>query len=259
MLICQATSALDSESERVVQEALDKIMASESQTTIVIAHRLSTIQNADRIAYIADGKVREIGTHDELMAKPDGLYRRLQAFQSLEGMESESVREQTTKTNVSVKESVQAVQDSERQDDHVEMDDGDIIDQEAEKAVAQRARILARGDRKYFVIGSLGAFGAGVIFPAWGVRDCLVRIVHSIQPPACSHVDVSYPSYFHGRFCLRLSSRRCILLFHTVKKEPPTCLVKISMIASPSICATRHGRWQLHASASLLCRPLALC
>ena len=92
----QATSALDSESETIVQDALDKIMSSNTQTTIVIAHRLSTIRNADRIAVIANGKVREIGTHDELMAKQNGHYRRLQAFQNLQGTESDGLKAAST-------------------------------------------------------------------------------------------------------------------------------------------------------------------
>lgn len=58
LLLDEATSALDSESERVVQEALDRIMTSSSLTTIIIAHRLATVARCDRIAYIADGKVR---------------------------------------------------------------------------------------------------------------------------------------------------------------------------------------------------------
>lgn len=64
----EATSALDSESERVVQTALDKLMESRARTTIVIAHRLSTIRKADRIAFIAGGKLREIGSHDGKLA-----------------------------------------------------------------------------------------------------------------------------------------------------------------------------------------------
>ncbi len=77
LLLDEATSALDSESERIVQEALDKLMEAHDRTTIVIAHRLSTVRKADRIAVIAGGRLREIGSHDELINKPEGRYKRL--------------------------------------------------------------------------------------------------------------------------------------------------------------------------------------
>merc|ERR1712174_10641 len=77
LLLDEATSALDNESERIVQEALDKLMESKDRTCIVIAHRLSTIRNANRIAFIGDGIVKEIGSHDELMEKSNGKYKGL--------------------------------------------------------------------------------------------------------------------------------------------------------------------------------------
>ena len=78
LILDEATSSLDSESEREVQQALDRLII--GRTTLVIAHRLSTVRNADRIIAMEDGRIREIGTHAELLAA-DGLYRRLYEMQ----------------------------------------------------------------------------------------------------------------------------------------------------------------------------------
>ncbi|KAG4996198.1 hypothetical protein AAZX31_10G052300 [Glycine max] len=76
MLLDEATSALDAESERSVQEALDR--ACSGKTTIIVAHRLSTIRNANLIAVIDDGKVAEQGSHSLLLKNyPDGIYARM--------------------------------------------------------------------------------------------------------------------------------------------------------------------------------------
>ena len=72
-----ATSALDGENERLVQEALDQ--AQKNRTTITVAHRLSTIRNADVICVMRSGRVVEMGTHAELMALGGRYYRLVEA------------------------------------------------------------------------------------------------------------------------------------------------------------------------------------
>ncbi len=79
LILDEATSSLDSESERIVQEALDKLMV--GRTSFVIAHRLSTIRKADKIIVIDKGFVSEVGTHDELTLKENGLYKKLSRLQ----------------------------------------------------------------------------------------------------------------------------------------------------------------------------------
>jgi len=80
LLMDEATSSLDTESEHKVQQAIDRLM--EGRTTLVIAHRLSTVRHADRIIVLDAGRVAETGTHDELMQNK-GLYRKLVDMQNI--------------------------------------------------------------------------------------------------------------------------------------------------------------------------------
>lgn len=79
LVLDEATSSLDSHSESLIQDALNTLMA--SRTTIVIAHRLSTVQKMDRIIVLDNGKIVETGSHNELLAKDDSLYRKLWSLQ----------------------------------------------------------------------------------------------------------------------------------------------------------------------------------
>jgi len=78
LILDEATSSLDSESERLIQEAMEQFV--KGRTTIVIAHRLSTVLKADRILVMEQGRIVQQGTHDELMSM-GGLYRRLYEVQ----------------------------------------------------------------------------------------------------------------------------------------------------------------------------------
>jgi len=79
LILDEATSSLDSESERLVQEALEKLM--HGRTSVVIAHRLATVRNADKILVLEEGMIVEQGTHSELLANENGLYKALTELQ----------------------------------------------------------------------------------------------------------------------------------------------------------------------------------
>jgi subfamily B ATP-binding cassette protein MsbA len=89
LILDEATSSLDAESESLVQDALLRLM--QDRTSFVIAHRLSTVRRADAIVVLERGVVREIGRHDELLSRPNGVYARLYALQMFEGSQNNGV------------------------------------------------------------------------------------------------------------------------------------------------------------------------
>ena len=147
-----------------MQAAIDKLMESRGQTCIVIAHRLSTIRNADKICVVAQGKVVEHGTHDELMDKPDGRYRRL--FQS---------SKRDAKTDADLQDSLKHKLDE--HEEEVVVDWEAVIELEAEKKGfdSKRAWSMAAPDLSYLLLGCVGAAFAGAVFPMWGLlfSECI--------------------------------------------------------------------------------------
>ncbi len=95
LILDEATSSLDAESEGLVQDALARLML--NRTAFVIAHRLSTVRRADRIVVLDRGRVRETGRHEELLAAPDSLYAKLYSLQLL-GVRSETSHRTETRS-----------------------------------------------------------------------------------------------------------------------------------------------------------------
>ena len=104
LLLDESTSALDAESEHLVQQAIDNMLmrgknegGNNAMTVIIVAHRLSTVRSADRIFVIKDGQVVEEGSHDELIENVDGAYsalikRQMQAQMSLENPSPDTLK-----------------------------------------------------------------------------------------------------------------------------------------------------------------------
>jgi ATP-binding cassette subfamily B (MDR/TAP) protein 1 len=191
LILDEATSALDNESEKIVQGAIDNLMRSKNQTIIVIAHRLSTIQDADRIAVIADGVLQEIGSHNELIGKPNGRYKRLVTFQDMTGNEK--------------KKSIASKDDDDDEyliDVSVHGNDEEAgEDKEQVKIQTKRAKVLAKDDWGLFFVGTIGAILAGLVFPGWGVVFAFMidLLFHPVFPcdEAILQAD-EIPDYLEG-------------------------------------------------------------
>lgn len=161
-------------------------MESRERTTIVIAHRLTTIQNADRVAVIEDGVVKEYGTNEELLSKPHGRFKRL----------VEAQRRGSTLTSIAeTKSTAKAV------DEVVDEPDWKIAEEEEEKKAfsLKRARQMAAPDAGYMLIGSIGALMAGGVYPMWGLTfgHTLSVLFYRVYPCSAGHV----PSNPYGDTC----------------------------------------------------------
>ncbi|XP_057764050.1 ABC transporter B family member 9-like [Salvia miltiorrhiza] len=204
LLLDEATIALDAESERLVQEALDNVMT--NRTTVVVAHRLTTIRNTDIIAVVHLGKLVEQGTHDELMKDPEGAYTQLVRMQE---------RAKATETSSSQEESPQVLERSLRRSEKslsgsdsqrlsmrksisnyssrhsfslysvptfdVEEPDANKL-RKRKKVSIRRLAALNKPEAPYLVLGCVGAGVQGLVFLMFGLLlSTAIRIF--FEPP----------------------------------------------------------------------------
>ena len=167
-----ATSALDTNSERQVQDALAHIRQQQQVTTISVAHRLSTIVHSDQIAVISDGVVAELGTHKELL-RLEGIYATLCESQGITtnttfestytAATSRDDVEISTKKTVDIEEGAIALED-----DRPAVDD---VVEKTEEPYASKGRILAlnKPEWGYLCVGIVGALVVGALSPVEGI------------------------------------------------------------------------------------------
>ncbi|CAN4105733.1 unnamed protein product [Withania somnifera] len=176
LLLDEATSALDAVSERIVQEALEKVM--ENRTTVVVAHRLTTIRNADLITVLHAGNVLEQGNHDKLMQDPNGAYFQLMQMQGgndeenviMKNMDSDKVNITMDLDNNLSRSSSQQLSAVKRSTSHPDKKKDDEQSLENRKKVLiRRLAELNKPELPYVLLGSLAAIVHGLLMPLFGL------------------------------------------------------------------------------------------
>lgn len=172
LILDESTAALDTASERLVQEALDK--ASEGRTTVTIAHRLSTIRHADNISCVQAGKVVERGPHEVLVRKEGGVYKALHDLQNVqrEKMEKEKNDDIDDEKDSKLAPVIQAAKSiSVSKTGHSVSGHHPPPAQEqqelrsVDKGVFWRTMKMNKNEWLYMVVGILGAVAVGVVWP----------------------------------------------------------------------------------------------
>lgn len=175
LLLDESTSALDAQSERIVQDALEA--ASKGRTTITIAHRLSTVKNADVISVIDEGKVVERGSHDELISIEDGAYKRLVEYQNVQAKDQGMSSEVATMSEDRVGGATKSQMDSVSKTVHL---GGALVEEElppTDKGVLKRAFMMNINELPFIIVGMIGGALAGASFPALAIMFASVRFI----------------------------------------------------------------------------------
>ena len=164
-----ATSALDTSSEKTVQDALEMIRSERKLTTVTVAHRLSTIVHSDKIVVIADGEIQECGTHAELLADKNGIYSTLCEGQGLtldatnnSSGKQPDVENECTAQEVNVSKSNGTKKDIESEDgQQTEKTDNDESYNYTD--INSRLRKYTKPDFWYALVGYAGGILVGVL------------------------------------------------------------------------------------------------
>lgn len=168
LVLDESTASLDTASERLVQEALDK--AAEGRTTVTIAHRLSTIKNADNISCIQAGKVLERGAHYELINKEGGFYKNLFELQNFQRKKMEREKNYDKELDeTSPPTQIHHASVSKTGVDSTSVHLEGLAEEKdrpsVDKGVFRRTIMLNIKEWPYLLIGSIGALMAGVTWP----------------------------------------------------------------------------------------------
>lgn len=179
VLLDEATSAFDNELDATVQDALERLLTTEGRTAIVVAHRNATLRAADRIAFVLKGRVREIGTHAELMNKSGGKYKQLVDAQrgTREFFDVES--------HLRMEVSTRLEEEDEEEEDAMEVEE-QVDEGEMRAYDYQRARRVALRDAPLLALGSFGSVAVGGLFPGWGLLFGYVISVLFQRVPPCA-------------------------------------------------------------------------
>jgi ATP-binding cassette subfamily B (MDR/TAP) protein 1 len=196
LVLDEATSALDNESEKIVQQAIDDLCGGAGGaakiTTIIIAHRLSTVRSADRIVVLGSKEgtstamgstIVEVGSHDELMAKENGLYRAL-VGSSGEGEGPKRASQIAVEDPLAKAESVKtqeivAAAKKEPTDEEREKLEAKQVEEDFKKVDKARLWSYTRPERKHYVVGLFACFVNGVVWPMCGGAFALVLTAFS--------------------------------------------------------------------------------